>query len=166
VGVVISTDTAFLLGVLALLGPACPPQLRVFLLALAIADDVGALSVIALFYTEDLALGPLALAALGVALMFRLRWLKVWRGPAYLVLAIAAWVALYASGVHPTLLGVLSAMTTPAYPPRWEEVEYAAQRDNSNIIAPQYLLTDIEGSNPSSSAHSCPLLQGKHTVKG
>ncbi len=58
-GVVI-TDTAFLLGVLALLGPACPPQLRVFLLALAIADDVGVLSVIALFYIEDLALGPLA----------------------------------------------------------------------------------------------------------
>ena len=105
-GVVISTDTAFLLGVLALLGPACPPQLRVFLLALA---------------------------ALGVALMFRLRWLKVWRGPAYLVLAIAAWVALYASGVHPTLLGVLSAMTTPAYPPRREEVEYAAQRTRAYL---------------------------------
>ena len=132
-GVVISTDTAFLLGVLALLDPARPPQLRVFLLALVNADDVGALSVIALFYTEDLALGPLALAALGVALMFRLRWLKIWRGPAYLVLAIAAWVVLYASGVHPTLLGVLSAMSTPAYPPRWEEVEYAAQRTRTYL---------------------------------
>jgi Na+/H+ antiporter NhaA len=60
-GVVISTDTAFLLGVLVLVGPACPTQLRLFLLTLAVADDVGALAIIAIFYTEDLALGPLAL---------------------------------------------------------------------------------------------------------
>ena len=74
-GVVISTDTAFLLGVLALVGPACPAQLRLFLLTLAIADDVGALTVIALFYTEDLAVGPLLLAVLGLALMVGLRYL-------------------------------------------------------------------------------------------
>jgi Na+/H+ antiporter NhaA len=127
-GVVISTDTAFLLGVLALVGPACPAQLRVFLLTLAIADDVGALSVIALFYTEDLALGPLALAVVGLGLMVGLRYLKVWGAPAYLVLALGVWVAMNASGVHPTLAGVVIALFTPAYPARREEVEDAARR--------------------------------------
>ncbi|MGY1631985.1 Na+/H+ antiporter NhaA [Geodermatophilus sp. SYSU D01186] len=126
-GVVISTDTAFLLGVLALVGPACPAQLRLFLLTLAIADDVGALSVIALFYTEDLAVVPLALAVLGLALMLGLRYLNVWRGPAYLVLGVAVWIAMYASGVHPTLAGVVIALFTPAYPARVAEVEDAAR---------------------------------------
>ena len=119
---VISTDTAFLLGVIALLGRACPLQLRVFLLALAVVDDIGALAVIAIFYTDDLHFGFLALAATGVGLMFALRWLKVWRGPAYLVLAVAAWIMLYKSGVHGTLLGVVIALITPAYRVRRDEV--------------------------------------------
>jgi Na+/H+ antiporter NhaA len=126
-GVVISTDTAFLLGVLALVGPACPAQLRLFLLTLAIADDVGALTVIALFYTEDLRLTPLALSVLGLALMVGLRYLKVWRGPAYMVLGIAVWVAMYQSGVHPTLAGVVIALFTPAYAARRDEVADAAR---------------------------------------
>ncbi|SET09060.1 Na+/H+ antiporter NhaA [Geodermatophilus poikilotrophus] len=126
-GVVISTDTAFLLGVLALVGPACPAQLRLFLLTLAIADDVGALTVIALFYTEDLAVGPLVLAVLGLAFMIGLRYLNVWRGPAYLVLGLAVWVAMYLSGVHPTLAGVVIALFTPAYPARRDEVADAAR---------------------------------------
>ncbi|MCV2491565.1 Na+/H+ antiporter NhaA [Geodermatophilus sp. YIM 151500] len=127
-GVVISTDTAFLLGVLALVGPACPAQLRLFLLTLAIADDVGALGVIALFYTDDLALGPLGLAALGLALMVGLRYLAVWRGPAYLVVGVAVWVAMHESGVHPTIAGVVIALFSPAYPARREEVLDAARR--------------------------------------
>jgi Na+:H+ antiporter, NhaA family len=135
-GVVISTDTAFLLGVLALVGPACPAQLRVFLLTLAIADDVGALSVIALFYTEDLAVVPLLLALLGLALMVALRYLRVWRGPAYLVLALGVWVAMYLSGVHPTLAGVVIALFTPAYPARREEVEDAARRTRAYQQSP------------------------------
>jgi Na+/H+ antiporter NhaA len=126
-GVVISTDTAFLLGVLALVGPACPAQLRLFLLTLAIADDVGALTVIAIFYTEDLRLLPLGLSVLGLALMVGLRYLHVWRGPAYMVLGIAVWVAMYESGVHPTLAGVVIALFTPAYAARREEVADAAR---------------------------------------
>ena len=135
-GVVISTDTAFLLGVLALVGRSWPPQLRVFLLALSIADDVAALSVIALIYTENLRIGMLALSALGVALMFGLRWLRVWRGPPYLVLAVAAWVAMYLSGVHPTLLGVTIALVTPAYTVRREEVADAARRTRAYLQSP------------------------------
>ncbi|MGY1729916.1 Na+/H+ antiporter NhaA [Geodermatophilus sp. SYSU D01045] len=126
-GVVISTDTAFLLGVLVLVGPACPAPLRLFLLTLAIADDVGALGVIALFYTDDLELLPLCLAVVGLALMVGLRYLRVWRGPAYLVLGVAVWVAMHESGVHPTLAGVVIALFTPAYAARREEVADAAR---------------------------------------
>lgn len=126
-GVVISTDTAFLLGVLALVGPACPGALRVFLLTLAVADDVGALTVIAFAYTDDLALGPLALAAAGLGLMLVLRWLRVWRGPAYFVVAVLVWLAMHASGVHPTIAGVVIALLTPVHPPRPEQVEAAAR---------------------------------------
>lgn len=121
-GMVISTDTAFLLGVVALLGRACPSPLRIFLLALAVVDDIGALAVIAIFYTDNLHFGFLALAASGLGLMFALRWLKFWRGPAYLVLAVASWVMLYMSGVHATLLGVVIALMTPAYRVRRSEV--------------------------------------------
>ena len=121
-GMVISTDTAFLLGVIALLGRDCPSQLRIFLLALAVVDDIGALAVIAIFYTAELHFGFLALAAIGVALMFALRWLKVWRGPAYMVLAVVSWAMLYLSGIHATLLGVVIALITPAYRVRRDEV--------------------------------------------
>ena len=124
-GVVISTDTAFLLGVLALVGPACPIALRIFLLTLAVADDVGALTIIALFYTDDLAVGPLLAAVVGVGVMLVLRRLAVWRGPAYFVVAVGIWIAMEQSGVHPTIAGVVIALLTPAYAPRRAEVEDA-----------------------------------------
>ncbi|MBP9502930.1 MAG: Na+/H+ antiporter NhaA [Candidatus Promineofilum sp.] len=136
-GMVISTDTAFLLGVIALLGRACPLHLRVFLLALAVVDDIGALGVIAIFYTDDLQFGFLALAILGVALMYGLRWLKGWQGPAYLVLAVASWVMLYMSGVHATLLGVVIALITPAYLVRRADVAEAARRTRAYLQNPQ-----------------------------
>ena len=124
-GVVISTDTAFLLGVLALVGPGFPTQLRVFLLTLAVADDVGALTIIAVFYTDDLALLPLAVSLIGLAVIAQLRRLHVWRGPAYLVVAVAVWLSMYLSGVHPTIAGVLIALLIPVHPPRREQVEDA-----------------------------------------
>ncbi|MFC4947599.1 Na+/H+ antiporter NhaA [Pseudonocardia sp. GCM10023141] len=125
-GAVISTDTAFLLGVLVLVGPACPLQLRLFLLTLAVADDVGALTIIAVFYTDHLAIGPLLLAVAGLGLMLVLRFgLKVWRGPAYGVVGVGIWIAMYASGVHPTIAGVVIALFSPAYRPRRDDVEDA-----------------------------------------
>ncbi|MFD4422816.1 Na+/H+ antiporter NhaA [Agromyces sp. NPDC058484] len=135
-GVVISTDTAFVIGILALLGRAVPSQLRVFLLAVAIGDDVGALTVIAVFYSEDLNLLALAVAAAGLLVMVGLRELRVWRGPAYLVVGTVSWVALYLSGVHPTLLGVAVALITPAYLPRRGEVEDAARRTRMYAQSP------------------------------
>src|SRR5690606_37907713 len=84
-GVAISTDTALVLGVLALAGSAVPTQLRVFLLTLAVVDDVAALIIIALFYSDDVSVLPLAVAAAAALALLALARLNVWRGPAYFV---------------------------------------------------------------------------------
>jgi len=124
-GVVVSTDTAFVLGALALVGPRCPARLRVFVLTLAVADDIGALGIIAFVYTDHLRPVFLIPAALGLLLILQFRRLEVWRGVVYFVVAAATWVAFYESGVHPTLAGVLIALILPVYPPRRTEVERA-----------------------------------------
>ncbi len=108
-----ATDIAFAIGVLSLLGPRVPPGLRLFLLALAIADDLGAILVIALFYSGDVALIPLVIAA---ALFAALMWLnrrgvmKLWP---YWALGLALWAAMAGTGVSPTLAGVLTAIAVP-----------------------------------------------------
>lgn len=126
-GVAISTDTAFVLGALALVGPACPTQLRVFLLTLAIADDVGALAIIAVFYSDDVSIVPLVVAGACVVVILALGRLHVWRGPAYFVVGAVLWVAMLESGVHPAIAGVVIAACISVYPPRVEEVEKAAR---------------------------------------
>ncbi|MFC5062947.1 Na+/H+ antiporter NhaA [Actinomycetospora atypica] len=126
-GVVISTDTAFLLGALAVIGPGRAERLRIFLLTLAVADDVGALAIIALVYTDELHPIPLVVAIVGLAMVWQLRRLQVWRGGAYLVVSLVTWVALHESGVHATLAGVLIALLLPVYPPKRREVEQAAE---------------------------------------
>ncbi|MGN5236573.1 Na+/H+ antiporter NhaA [Rhodococcus sp. SJ-3] len=126
-GVVVSTDTAFVLGALALVGPRCPARLRVFILTLAVADDIGALAIIAFFYTDELRLGYLLLGGVGLLLILQFRRLEVWRGIAYFIVAAGTWVAFYESGVHPTLAGVLIALILPVYPPRRNEVERAGE---------------------------------------
>ncbi|MET1051176.1 MAG: Na+/H+ antiporter NhaA [Mycetocola sp.] len=126
-GVVISSDTAFLLGALAVVGPAFPARLRVFLLTLAVVDDVGALGAIAVFYTEQVNIVPLAIAAGLLGLVVLVRYLPVGRGPAYTVLSLLVWLALYSSGVHPTLAGVAIALVIPVFPPRRREVERVAE---------------------------------------
>lgn len=126
-GVVVSTDTAFVLGALALVGPRCPARLRVFILTLAVADDIGALAIIALVYTDDLRPVFLIPAAIGLLLIVQFRRLEVWRGVVYFVVAAGTWLAFYESGVHPTLAGVLIALILPVYPPRRSEVERAGE---------------------------------------
>jgi len=129
-GVVISTDTAFLLGALAVAGPRFPGHLRVFLLALAVVDDVGALLVIAVFYTDHLAFAPLPIAILALLGIWALRSIPTDLGsnlgPAYLALAVIAWCATYASGLHATLAGVAVALLIPVYEPRQREVRQTA----------------------------------------
>ncbi|WP_312182959.1 Na+/H+ antiporter NhaA [Arthrobacter sp.] len=126
-GVVISTDTAFLLGALALVGPKFPGRLRIFLLTLAVVDDVAALSIIALVYTEHLMLLPLFAGFVGLAAVAASRYLPRGRGAAYAVLAAATWLAFYYAGVHPTLAGVAVALSVPVFAPRRHEVERALE---------------------------------------
>ena len=124
-GVAMATDTAFVLGALAIVGPRFPTQLRVFMLSLAVVDDIGALGAIAVFYTDDLALGWLGVALLCLVAILLLEKLRVWRGPAYFAVGAVLWVAMLESGVHPTLGGVVLGLLISAYPPRPEEVEQA-----------------------------------------
>jgi NhaA family Na+:H+ antiporter len=116
-GIVMSSDTAFVLGVLALFGPRCPDQLRLFLLALAVVDDIGAITVMAVFYTDRVRPVPLVIAGALLLGFGLLRWLGVWRLTPYVVLTLALWLAMYASGVHPTLAGVLAGVLIPASSP-------------------------------------------------
>lgn len=115
-GIPMATDIAFAVGVLGLLGRRIPSPARVFLLTLAIVDDIGAIAVIAVFYTADLSLGWLAAAAVGVLAMLALRWVRVWSMSAYVVMGAFVWLATYESGVHATIAGVVIGLLTPARP--------------------------------------------------
>jgi Na+/H+ antiporter NhaA len=125
-GVVIATDTAFLLGALAVVGPSISTQLRVFLLTLSIADDVVAVSVIGIFYSDAIDLGALAVAVAALAVIGTLSRLRAVRGPVYLVPGLVLWVATVESGLHPTIAGMVAGLLISAYPPRRDEVEQAA----------------------------------------
>ncbi|TNM59685.1 Na+/H+ antiporter NhaA [Streptomyces sp. NP160] len=113
-GIPISTDTAFLVGMLALFGPRCPDRLRLFLLTLAIVDDIGAVTVMAVFYSHGVSVPALLLSALLLAVLVGLRLAGEWRLTPYVVVGIALWGAVHASGVHATLAGVLVGLVVPA----------------------------------------------------
>ena len=128
-GIPMATDIAFAVGVLGLLGRRIPSAARLFLLTLAIVDDIGAILVIAVFYTDDLALTWLALALALLAVMVGMRMLRIWMTWAYVVVGAMAWLALLESGVHATLAGVAIGLLTPATPLLHESVarSYAQQ---------------------------------------
>ncbi len=115
-GIPMATDIAFAVGVMALLGGRVPKALFTFLVALAIVDDLGAVVVIALFYTEDIALGPLAAAAAMLAVLVLLNRAGVRHPLPYFIIGSLLWLAMLKSGVHATLAGVLTALTIPARP--------------------------------------------------
>lgn len=112
-----ATDIAFAVGVLSLVGSRAPPALKVFLLALAIIDDLGAIIIIALFYTHQLSLYSLGLAALGIAVLWALNFRNVTSIAAYVLVGIFIWVCVLKSGVHATLAGVAVALAVPLYAP-------------------------------------------------
>jgi Na+/H+ antiporter NhaA len=124
-GVVISTDTAFVVGILAAFGSRVPVQLRVFLLTMAVVDDVGALGVIAVVYTDHLDLAWLAVAGVVSAGIYVVQRARVWRGAVYAVLGLVLWFAIFQSGVHATIAGVVLALLLPVFPPKRDQVERA-----------------------------------------
>lgn len=108
-----ATDIAFAVGVLALLGPSIPPQLRIFLLALAIIDDIAAVLIIAFFYAGGLDASGLAVAGCGVGLVVLLQRMGIGSAWIYAVPGAVLWLGLLQSGAHPTLAGVVLGLMTP-----------------------------------------------------
>jgi Na+/H+ antiporter NhaA len=126
-GVAMSTDTAFALGLLALVGPGVPDRVRTYLLTFALVDDVAGIVIIALAYS-----GHIDLAALGVGLailgaVIVVRWRGVRNGAAYLLLGVAAWVAFFKSGVDPVVVGLVLGLLALAYPAARQDLEQASE---------------------------------------
>lgn len=108
-----ATDIAFALGILSLLGSRVPAQLKVFLLALAIIDDLGAIIVIAIFYTSSMSLSSLAIAAVMILFLFMMNRGGVTNNTAYVLVGLVLWTAVLKSGVHATLAGVILGLMIP-----------------------------------------------------
>jgi Na+/H+ antiporter NhaA len=127
-GVAMSTDTAFALGLLALVGPRFPDRLRAFLLTVAVVDDLVALLVIVVFYSSSIDVTPLAFAAAFYAAAFLLHRLRVRVGFVYLLLGAGAWVALLKGGVEPIVVGLALGVLPYAYPAQRSALERATER--------------------------------------
>ncbi len=115
-GVPMATDIAFSVGVLSLLGRRAPLSAKLFLLALAIADDVGAIAVIAIFYTDDLETGYLIAAGLSLAAIWAANRVGIRSIAFYIAAGVVAWYLMLESGVHATIAGVVLGLITPAHP--------------------------------------------------
>ena len=131
-----ATDIAFAVGVLALLGRRIPPSVRLFLLTVAVVDDLGAIAVIAVFFTAKLELVWLALAGAVLAIMLAMNRFGYRHLPSYLILAAALWLAVLHSGVHATVAGVLAAFTVPVSLDR---------NGNSPLLRLEHALVGVSG---------------------
>ncbi|MEZ5850813.1 MAG: Na+/H+ antiporter NhaA [Hyphomicrobiaceae bacterium] len=130
-----ATDIAFAIGILALLGTRVPTALKVFLLGLAIIDDLGAIVIIAIFYTETISLAAAAVAAIGIAGLAILNGRGVARLAPYVLVGLVVWVAVLKSGVHATLAGVVVALFVPIYGERAGEA-VSPLKDTEHALAP------------------------------
>lgn len=167
-GVPMATDIAFAVGVLALLAARVPKALITFLVALAIADDLGAVLVIALFYTQELSLSWLLSAVGLVLLLLTFNYAGIRKAMPYFIVAVLLWYALLQSGVHATLAGVLGAFTVPTrskYDPSLfadrvnEQVDafIANRQSGSNVLSNHKLYTVVQNIEASAVAVQTPL---------
>jgi Na+/H+ antiporter NhaA len=127
-GVALSTDTAFAIGVLALVGPRLSARMRVLLVTMLVVDDLLALGVIAIVYTSDLSVTPLAIAGGLLLAVLAVRALGVARGWVYGLLGVAMWLAMHESGVDPVIVGLLVGLLTVARPAARVDLEAATDR--------------------------------------
>jgi NhaA family Na+:H+ antiporter len=137
-GVPMATDIAIAVGVVALLGSRVHPSLKLFLLALAIVDDIGAIVVIALFYSGSIDVAMLGLAALALAVMMVMRAFGIYWSPLYVVAGAGMWLALHEAGVHATLAGVVCGLLAPAVPhtpPELIDVDELADVSSPEAVA-------------------------------
>lgn len=123
-----ATDIAFALGILSLLGKRAPVSLKVLLTAIAVIDDLGAVIIIALFYTDGLSMQALGAASVFIAMLAAMNRLGVRRGAAYILVGVFLWLAVLKSGVHATLAGVITALFIPYRKPD-------GSKDSKNLIA-------------------------------
>lgn len=167
-GIPMATDIAFALGVVALLGSRVPSTLKLFLAAVAIVDDIGAVLVIAIFYTASIMRSALVAASVILMLLTVLNLAGVRRAIPYLVLGVALWVAILLSGIHATVAGVLLAMTIPArardpnVEPLLERMERALHAPVAFVIVPLFALANagISIGSIESGAFSLPVMMG------
>ncbi|MCK9496083.1 MAG: Na+/H+ antiporter NhaA [Dehalococcoidia bacterium] len=126
-GIVIGTDTAFLLGALALVGPKASTQLRVFLLSMTIADDLMAVTVIGVVYSDSINMTAVVIAALCLGTIGLLGRLGAWQTLAYGLAGFGAWLATIESGLHPSITGMLAGLLVVSRPPKRDAIDQAAR---------------------------------------
>ena len=158
-GIPMATDIAFALGVLAIFGTRAPLGLKVFLTALAIADDLGAVAVIAIFYTEEINVQYLVVEAVLLALLFFAIRARLRRGILYLLI-IGVWLAVFSSGVHATVAGILVALLIPVRPRVAPEefidgTEERLERIKQMEVSTDSLLSDREQLDIVEGIHRC-----------
>jgi NhaA family Na+:H+ antiporter len=166
-GMPMATDIAFALGVVALLGPRVPLALRVFLAAVAIVDDIGAVLVIAIFYTVSIASMGLVVAGVLLALLVVLNWSRVRNPIPYVLVGILLWIAVLLSGIHATIAGVLLAFTIPARTakpketPLLERLEHVLHAPVAFLIVPLFALANAGVRlGGASGSHSISIMSG------
>jgi NhaA family Na+:H+ antiporter len=160
-----ATDIAFALGIVMLLGSRVPTSLKVFLTAVAIIDDLGAILVIAVFYTADLSLLALILALVGIVCLFLLNRAGVRRADVYIVVGLVIWVCVLKSGVHATLAGVVTALAIPMKDrdgaPLAGAIEHGLQPWVAFVVLPMFAFANagvtLIGVSPASLLNTIPL---------
>ena len=164
-----ATDIAFALGILSLLGSRVPVSLKIFLMALAIIDDLGAIVIIALFYTSDLSSLSISIAAISIIVLLLMNRMNVFIKSAYIIVGIILWVSVLKSGVHATLAGVALAFIIPMSSIDKEGNSFSMAKDMKHdlhrwvtfIILPLFAFVnagvDLRGISPSEMIGSAPM---------